>query len=59
MDSLPLAITDVFPAEEVDKDEMGNLTSAVLETAGTISSELGVSTRHRILTKHETVAYSL
>lgn len=43
VDSLPLAITVVFPAEEVDKDEMDKVTSVLLETARTISSELGVS----------------
>jgi DNA-binding IclR family transcriptional regulator len=44
VDSLPLAITVVFPAEEVDKIEMDKVTAALLETARTISSELGIST---------------
>ncbi|MDQ0632368.1 DNA-binding IclR family transcriptional regulator [Arthrobacter pascens] len=43
VDSLPLAITVVFPAEEVDKPEMERVTAKLLETARTISSELGVS----------------
>jgi DNA-binding IclR family transcriptional regulator len=43
VDSLPLAMTVVFPAEEVDKDEMDRVTATLLETTRTISSELGVS----------------
>jgi DNA-binding IclR family transcriptional regulator len=44
VDSLPLAITVVFPAEEVDKAEMDRVTAALLETTRTISRELGAST---------------
>lgn len=44
VDSLPLAFTVVFRAEEVDETEMDKATAALLETARTISSELGVST---------------
>jgi DNA-binding IclR family transcriptional regulator len=44
VDSLPLTMTVVFPAEEVDKAEMEKVTAALLETTRTVSSELGVST---------------
>lgn len=43
VDSLPLAITVVFPAEDVDKAELEKVTAALLETARTVSNELGVS----------------
>lgn len=42
-DSLPLAISVVFPAEVVDQDEMDKVTAELLETTRTISRELGVS----------------
>lgn len=43
VDSLPLAISVVFPAEVVDQDEMQKVTADLLETTRTISRELGVS----------------
>ena len=43
VDSLPLAISVVFPAEIVDNGEMERVTSELLETTRTISRELGVS----------------
>lgn len=40
-DGLPIAMTMVFPREELDEDEMERSRSLLLKTARTVSSELG------------------
>jgi DNA-binding IclR family transcriptional regulator len=45
-DSLPLAISVVFPAEVVDQDELNKVTAELLQTTRTISQELGTPSQN-------------